>query len=67
MLVGLSAALTLETPFNVNVTLALNPRMLEVLMVDVQEEPAARTAMKKGSAVISKSGCLTFTETNVDP
>jgi hypothetical protein len=68
MPVGLSPAVTLETPFNVNVTLALNPRMLKVLMVDVQEEPLpATTAMKYGSAVISKSGCLTFTETNVDP
>jgi hypothetical protein len=68
MLVGFSPAVTLETPFNVNVTLALNPRMLEVLMVDVHEEPLpATTATKKGFAVISKSGCLTFTETNVEP
>ena len=67
MLVGLSAPLTLETVFNVNETLALNPRMLEVLMDDMQVEPPATTATKKGFAVISKSGCLTLTETKVDP
>jgi hypothetical protein len=59
--------MTLEGPFNTNATLAVNPRMPDVLIVDVQEEPPATTATKKGFAVISKSDCLTFTETNVDP
>jgi hypothetical protein len=47
ILVGFSVAVSLGTPFNTSPTVPLNPRILEVLMVDVQEEPLpATTAMK---------------------
>jgi hypothetical protein len=46
ILVGASAEVTLETPFSTNPTVPLNPRILEVLIVDVHGEPPATTAMK---------------------
>ena len=56
---GFRAAITLEEPFNAKPTFPVKPRTLVRLTVEVQEEPPATTAMKKGSVDISKSGCFT--------
>jgi hypothetical protein len=63
---GLSVPVRLGAPFNVSPTVPVKPRTLVRLTVDVQEEPPATTAMKKGSVEISKSGCFTCTITTVE-
>ena len=64
--VGFRAAITFGEPFNARPTFPVKPRTLVRLTVEVQGEPPATTAMKKGSTEISKSGCFTCTITAVE-
>ena len=66
-LVGASVVVRLEGAFSESPTTPLKPRILVTVMVEMQGEPPATTAMKNGSAEISKSGALTFTVITVEP
>ena len=63
---GFRAPITFGELFKARLTFPVKPRTLVRLTVEVQEGPPATTAMKKGSAEISKSGCFTCTITTVE-
>src|SRR5690348_7597229 len=65
-LLALSPVERAGAPLNASPTVPEKPKMLVMLMVEVQDEPPATTARKNGSGNIAKSGRLTSTFTVID-